>query len=88
MFMFLTWIRKIEAFAATSSIANVIIFVALFFVIIEGGRELANGERGGKGIGGGTEVVAQSWGQSIGFAVYAYEGIGIVLPVQQVTANK
>lgn len=30
----------------------------------------------------------KSFPSAIGFAVYSYEGIGIVLPVQNVTANK
>lgn len=54
VFVLLCWVRKIELFAATSSLGNIIIMLVLLFVIIEGTTELVKGDRGGKGIGGGT----------------------------------
>ena len=37
-----------------------------------------------KGIG----PINNYWADAIGFSVYTYEGIGVVLPIREVTADK
>ena len=36
----------------------------------------------------GIKPVAQYWADAIGFSVYTYEGIGVILPIREVTADK
>ena len=36
----------------------------------------------------GIKPVDHLWADSIGFSVYTYEGIGVILPIQEVTADK
>ena len=36
----------------------------------------------------GIKPVDSLWADAIGFAVYTYEGIGVILPIQEVTADK
>jgi len=36
----------------------------------------------------GINAVDAYWADAIGFSVYTYEGIGVILPIQEVTACK
>ena len=81
IFCLLCFFRKIEIFAATSTFANVMIFITLLYVIVEGANHIAEFDHGDFVIGKGTPPIASTFGQAIGFAVYSYEGIGVVLPI-------
>lgn len=85
IFSGLCFVRKIEIFASTHVFANTMICVAMLYVVIEGGFELKS--KGDFVLGGGTPPVARTFATAIGFSIYSYEGIGIVLPVQDVTAD-
>lgn len=85
IFAGLCFVRKIEIFASTHVFANVMICVTMLYVIVEGGFDIKN--KGDFTLGGGTPPVASTFATAIGFSIYSYEGIGIVLPVQDVTAN-
>lgn len=36
----------------------------------------------------GIKPIGTLWADAIGFSVYSYEGIGVILPIQEVTACK
>ena len=61
-FTFLSWVRRVELFTATSIFGNIILFVTIFFVCFEGGRVITEGYHGKFKVGGGTDLIAASWG--------------------------
>lgn len=75
-------IRKIEVLAPTHIFADIMIVVTLTTLMVYGGLYLNKHEWGNvKAINGPTFLDA------IGSAVYSYEGIGVVLPIYEVTKN-
>ena len=80
MFTFLCLVRKIEKFAFTHLFADVLIVVTLTVIVVLGcikwkddGDQISN-----PGI---HFINPTSWYDAIGFSVYSYEGIGVILPV-------
>lgn len=86
IFALLCFVRKIEIFASTHVFANTMICATMLYVVVEGAFHIAD-NHGDFELGGGVPPVAGTFAQAIGFSIYSYEGIGIVLPVQDVTAS-
>ena len=80
----LVMVRKIEVFAITHAFGDLMIIITLIVIFIYAGIDLA--EDGPKF----TDVkpVGELWADAIGFSVYTYEGIGVILPIREVTADK
>lgn len=76
-------IRKIEVLAPTHVFADIMIVVTLTTLMIYAGIKVNRD-------GWGTNVPAlreSTFLDAIGSAVYSYEGIGVVLPIYEVTKN-
>uniref|UniRef100_A0A7S3G106 Amino acid transporter transmembrane domain-containing protein n=1 Tax=Strombidium rassoulzadegani TaxID=1082188 RepID=A0A7S3G106_9SPIT len=84
IFTLLCFVRKIEIFAVTHLFADIMIVLTLIVVVIYGARELA--EKGSQ-IKTVDFINSQTYADAIGFSVYCFEGIGVILPVQDITAN-
>jgi len=86
MFTFLCLVRKIEKFAFTHLFADVMIVLTLIVVVVFGIMYWQ--DHGGQINNPGIHFInPTSWYDAIGFSVYSYEGIGVILPVQDVTKN-
>ena len=80
----LVMVRKIEVFAATHVFGDVMIFITIVIIIGYASASLSNNGPKFDDI----SPVGPLWADSIGFAAYTYEGIGVVLPIREVTADK
>lgn len=78
----LCWIRKIAVFNKTHLFADIIIVVMLLAVVGYGINH-AIVDPPAKGF---QPINYSDWVEMIGFAVYTYEGIGVVLPISQICA--
>ena len=71
--------------------ADIIIGVTLLTVYVYGGIKLSHdGSQLGKTahFGPVSLINPMTWSDAIGFSAYAFEGIAVILPVQDITANK
>jgi proton-coupled amino acid transporter len=83
LFAALCFVRKIEVFAITHVFADVMIVLALVIITIYGCINLKD-----KGRNTGVPFFnAKTYTDAIGFSVYAFEGIGMILPVQDITSK-
>jgi proton-coupled amino acid transporter len=82
----LVMIRKIETFAKFHVFGDVMIWVTLIAVMIFAGIKDAN-----EGWGTSKDNIAfnsKLWPNTIGFAVYSFEGVGVIIPVYEITTEK
>ena len=80
----LVMVRRIEIFAVTHVFGDIMIFITIIVICIYAGISL-----GDKGIQmDGIKPIGSLWADAIGFSVYTYEGIGVILPIMEVTACK
>lgn len=79
------WVRKIQIFAHTHVFADCMIVMTIVVVVVYGVIQLGNH---GQQINDTEFIDNKNWQTAIGFAVYAYEGIGIVMPVQDVCRDQ
>ena len=80
----LVMVRKIEVFAVTHVFADAMIIISMITIFVFAGLDL-----GDKGLNmSNIKPVGEYWADAIGFSVYTYEGIGVILPIREVTANK
>ena len=79
----LCFIRKIERFAFTHIIADVLI-IGTLVVICSYNVVKIKDDGWGEGV---APINNDTWLNMIGFAVYSYEGIGIVLPIMDCTSK-
>ena len=84
IFTLLCYIRKIEIFAVTHLFADIMIVITILVVVVYGSYELA---REGNQISTVPFINTQTYADAIGFSVYCFEGIGVILPVQDITAK-
>ena len=82
----LVLVRKIEKFAWTHMMADILIFVTLASIITYSSVHVHR--QGGFTTQGFVAFNTQLWPDAIGFAVYAFEGIGVILPIMEVTNDK
>jgi solute carrier family 36 (proton-coupled amino acid transporter) len=82
----LVWVRKIEKFAKTHVFADIMIFATLVACITY--ATIHDVRNNGFTTEGFKAFNPALWPDAIGFSVYAFEGIGIILPVYEITANK
>lgn len=80
----LVMVRKIEVFAVTHVFADAMIIISMIAIFIYAGIDLGRDGPNMSEIG----PVGEYWADSIGFSVYSYEGIGVILPIREVTADK
>ena len=80
----LVMVRKIEVFAATHIFADIMIIISIITIFGYAGASLSKNGTQFKEIG----WIDNLWADAIGFSVYTYEGIGVVLPIREVTADK
>ena len=80
----LVLVRKIEVFAYTHVFGDIMIIITLVVIFGYAGASLGNNGVQMQGI----KPVGTFWADAIGFSVYSYEGIGVILPIREVTANK
>lgn len=76
--------RRIEKFAWTHLVADVLIILTLLVIFVYALLKLSD-----KGWGSGIDLInTNTWLTMIGSAAYSYEGIGIILPLYEVTERK
>jgi proton-coupled amino acid transporter len=84
IFASLCFVRKIEVFAVTHVFADAMILLAIIIIFYYGAINLQE-----KGRNTGVPFLNEkSYTDAIGFSVYAFEGIGMILPVQDITKNQ
>ncbi len=73
----LVYVRKIEVFAPTHVFGDIMIAITFVVIIGYASASLAN-----NGVQmDGVKPVGEFWADAIGFSVYTYEGIGVILPI-------
>lgn len=94
MYSGLAFVRKIQVFAKFHLWACAMICLTCSACVIAGGieiNEFGNQIFNSKPKAGFIRplpfINPSTWSDCIGFSVYAYEGIGLILPVQNVTAK-
>ena len=83
-FTLLCFVRKIEVFASTHLFADIMIVLTLIIVVIYGAIEMT---KNGNQVSTVPFINSDTYTDAIGFSVYCFEGIGVILPVQDITAN-
>ena len=77
----MTYIRKIEKFSVTHIFADVLILVTTIVILVYAFIHAAE-----EGMGKGVYAINPTlWLDMIGFSVYSYEGIGVILPILEIT---
>ena len=79
----LVMVRRIEVFALTHLFGDIMILVTLVTVCVYAGIKV--GDRPGFDTSGVAFINSHLWPDAIGFSVYAFEGIGVILPILEVT---
>ena len=85
VFVGICWVRKLAVFAKTHVFADIMIVLMITVVSIYG--FVKTSERGYNKFDM-VKPFEPKFSDSLGFAIFAYEGIGLILPVQDITANK
>lgn len=81
----LVMVRKIEVFAATHLFGDICIFVTVITICVYAGINVGDN---GWDTKGAQFINSTLWPDAIGFSVYAFEGIGVVLPIMEITERK
>ncbi|AOA62828.1 Vacuolar amino acid transporter 4 [Komagataella phaffii CBS 7435] len=79
----LSLIRNITKLSLASLCANAFIFVGLFLIVCYAGKHLVD-----NGIAEGVVLFNdRGWSLFVGVAIFAFEGIGLIIPVHESMAN-
>ena len=79
----LTFVRRIEKFSFTYLIADLLILITAIAIIVYSCLYVRD-----HGWGKNVPLFnTETWLTMIGSAIYSYEGIGVVIPLLEVTAN-
>jgi proton-coupled amino acid transporter len=83
LFTLLCFVRKIAVFSSTHVFADIMILLTIIVVVVFGSIYWKD-----NGTNTGVDPINKAtYTSSIGFSVYAFEGIGLILPVQDITEN-
>lgn len=77
-FTLLAFVRKIEVFAKFHLFADIMIVLTITVIVIYGSIELA---KTGNKVSQVPFINSETYTDAIGFSVYCFEGIGVILPV-------
>lgn len=77
----IAWVRDIGKFSFTFLIGNLIMLATIFVVIVFCAKQIST--QGG--LGPNLGAMNGNYPLMISFAVYSYEGIGVVMPIMQIT---
>lgn len=80
----LTYVRQIEKFAFTYIFADFLIIISAITIIVYATLHIK--EKGEWGVGVDA-INTSTWLTMVGSAVYSFEGIGVVIPILEVTAK-
>jgi len=78
----LVMVRRIEVFAATHFFGDCMIIITIIILFIYAGANINKNGIQMEGIAPAGPFL----GTAIGFSVYTYEGIGVIIPIKEVTA--
>ena len=81
----LCMVRKVEKLAKTHLFGDVMILFTILVIFVYASVEASKNGFKPEGI---PFIRWKLFPDAIGFAVYAYEGIGVILPIQDITADK
>lgn len=89
IFFPLVLVRKIQVFAKFHIFGDIMIFVTVIAQIYFGSIQIKNdGWSNWKTYDPPLPFISPKWPNAISFAVYAFEGVGVILPIYDITANK
>jgi len=80
----LVYVRKIEVFAATHLFGDIMIIITVVVLCIYAGIDVGKDGWKTEGI---PALNTTLWPDAIGFSVYTFEGIGVILPIMDITEN-
>jgi proton-coupled amino acid transporter len=75
-------VRRIEKFAFTFLIADILILATIIIITVYACLHVVEQKHWGRGV---VPLNTETWLTVIGSAIYSYEGIGVVLPILEVT---
>jgi len=78
-------VRKIQTFSKFHLFGDIMIFLTVFTCMGYATASVVNNGWLDKDL---PLFNSQLWPNSIGFAIYSFEGIGVILPIQDITADK
>ena len=78
----LVFVRKIEVFAVTHVFGDAMIIITMIVICIYAGIDVS---KDGWQPGSLQAFNSQLWPDAIGFSVYTFEGIGVILPIMDIT---
>ena len=85
-FLPLIYVRKVEKFSITHIFSDVLIMISILVLCIYAGVDVSN--RGGFATECILPISPTFWPSAIGFSMYAFEGIGVILPIREITEKK
>ena len=85
LYLPLIYVRKIQKFAVTHIFSDMLILLSILVLCIYAGVDV--GKRGGFAPDC-IQAITSFWPSAIGFSMYAFEGIGVILPIREITEKK
>jgi len=85
MWSLLCYVRKIEIFSSTHVFADIMIVLTIVIIMIYGCIQWS--DNGHSMVSTVPFFNPVTYSDAIGFALYSYEGIGVILPIQDITRD-